>query len=183
MKKMLLAMLAVLILAGCESKPDNPLVEPAKEEVIEDIIVEKASVEKVMNKEESEYLDILQKSLENFSKYMNGIHENFAKAEKNPALYMNEEWTSDMKDLFFKISLTNDIFKKVKDSNLVPEGFEEIHSTATESFSKMSLAGDEIITGLEEFDVTRINNGTSIMQESIEKMEETNEMLRDKLER
>lgn len=182
MKKFLLALLAILIVAGC-SKPK--MIEPAQEEAVEvqKEFVKVEVVKEVETKEESEYLDILQKSLENFSKYMNGIHENFAKAGENPSLYLSEEWVYDMKDLFFKISLTNDIFKKVEDSNLVPEGFEEIHSTATESFSKMSLAGDEIITGLEEFDIDKINNGTSIMQESIMKMEETNKMLQEKLKR
>lgn len=184
MNRILLVILACFMIVGCSNKKTDEIKPEPTQEIVEET-QEKIDVveeEKGLIAEESEYLDVLKSALVGYSDSMEKIHKNFAKAEEDPFMFIDDVWRAETKEFFWHISISHDILKQLENDKLVPNGFDEIHSTVLESLSEMVLAGDIIFEGIDDsMNIKRINEGALTMQDSMNKMNETNELLQEKI--
>lgn len=188
MKRIILAIMVVsLLMVGCEKGTDVAREDTNEQvELIEGIETSddlQKDIERLENEKRLEYIEILKTTLSNLDLYMDEINSSFAKAEENPILFLDNNWKSSTKESFLKISLTNEMLKEIEKEGLTPDGFEDVHKMAIDSFSTMILAGDRIFEGIEDdFNVEKINEGAFTMQDGFDKIKATNKLLKEKQE-
>lgn len=181
MKRLLFVALAFGLLVGC-SNDTNELSEKAEKETVE--LQENIEKEKENKLKEVEkvYIGVLESSISVFQDNVDGIRENFVKAEESPIMWIEGDWRMEQKSYFENIALELENLKQLENENAVPEGYEEIHSILIDAFEKNIEAGDILFGG--EFSLSsvmdneKLESGAILFSDSLIRIAEVNEKLK-----
>ncbi|MED5103148.1 hypothetical protein P9858_23815 [Niallia circulans] len=176
MKRFLSVFVASLALVGCS---DNVSKEKESEEkknleVVKEVVQEE-------NDKKSEYLDVIDNTLQVFSYNMDLIHNQYAKVEEQQHLLIDADWRTETKEYFDAIAVEGDNLDKLETDGLVPEEYQEIHNKMQEAFALNEQAGFQLIGDLENaLDNSYLKVGAESMQESVAMIEEVNKLMLEK---
>lgn len=199
MRKLFAILFAILLVAGCsqvDEVKDNlndgeKIAEETKQEAKKDKHTESADIEiedsdGILDRDnsssitEEKYLEVHAELLGIFSDTMDNIIMIIEEGEKKPSLHKSEDWVKSLEFAFTPINTGESLLKAMEEQNKVPESMTDIHASTIEAFSLMSTAGDNIVDSVKnDMDSISLDKGSQAMQDSIGKLNEVRDMLKE----
>src|SRR5690606_35999977 len=165
MKRLLFVALAFGLLVGC-SNDTNELSEKAEKETVE--LQENIEKEKENKLKEVEkvYIGVLESSISVFQDNVDGIRENFVKAEESPIMWIEGDWRMEQKSYFENIALELEILRSEKVTVELKENIEKEKENKLKEVEKVYI-------GVLESSISVFQDNVDGIRENFVKAEES----------
>jgi hypothetical protein len=176
-KRAIIAMVAIFLLAGCtnevkESKQESKQAIHTTQKIQKNQKVELTSSEK-------EYMVAIGKALGEFSERTTDIGSLMEQVKNNPSIVKDSQWMNQLQGDIMGIALMGEVLKEMDESGLVPERYLDLHSTIEDSFGLMVEGGNILVQAIKSNDMNLFNKSIDAMAQSNQKMIEVNEKLKE----